>query len=274
MSEQAPEQAPEQAVDPVAAAVDDTPAWPFPASDDAIVKAHVALRADLKDFAAALEAMEKAGEEPTPQASKLWMMINLKNWFKHFEHAVKHTLETEEKIFFPLLLTKVDAAAAHSPDEVSKAKLLALLNKLSVTLSARSAQAKFELGADKRALAALAAALEKHFGAVEAVALEALRAHFTRKETIWTLEKPMVDDGSAKLDAGWMLCRAFPNDEARNEWLHRVPEISVERRKNVDIPGCHAYAKKYQRLLDEILSGKHERSVNVAAETAQCCVIA
>jgi len=200
----------------------------------------------------------------------------------------------QEKIFFPLLLTKarptargwvggraalrrplqVDAAAAHSPDEVSKAKLLALLNKLSVTLSARSAQAKFELGADKRALAALAAALEKHFGAVEAVGLEALRAHFTRKETIWTLEKPMVDDGSAKLDAGWMLCRAFPNDEARNEWLHRVPEISVERRKNVDIPGCHAYAKKYQRLLDEILSGKHERSVNVAAETAQCCVIA
>lgn len=109
---------------------------------------------------------------------------------------------------------------------------------------------------------------------MEAVGLTALRTHFTRKETVWTLEKHLVDDGSAKVDAGWMLCRAFKSDEERDAWLHRVPEISIERRKHVDIPGCHAYQKKFQHLMDEILTGVHERNVSVAADTAQCCVIA
>lgn len=165
-----------------------------------------------------------------------------------------------------------DAAELHSPDE-APAKVLAALKKVMGTLNAMSAQSPFMMADLKVALEALDAVARKHFAGVEAVPIKALRTHFTKKECIWSLEKHLVDDGEAKLDAGWMLYRAFANDAARDSWMHRVPEISSERRKHVDLPACHAYAASTHKLLEEILSGKHERHVSVK-EAADCCVIA
>ena len=160
----------------------------------------------------------------------------------------------------------------HSPDE-APAKVLAKLAKVARLLGAMSAQSPYMMEDLKAALAALDGVARAHFTGVETVPLAALRTHFSKKECLWSLEKHIADDGEARLDAGWMLCRAFADDAQRDAWLHRVPEISSERRKNVDLPACHAYAEGTQRLLDNIISGKHAQHL-AAQDVSGCCVIA
>jgi hypothetical protein len=164
-----------------------------------------------------------------------------------------------------------DVTKVHSPDEVPAKRLLALLAAVSTEVAALTTQKAFHVGDLKAALEALTAASTTHFAAIEAVPLAALRQHYTREESKWALEKHVVEDEGKSQDIGWLLVRCFATDEARNSWLHRVPEISVEKRKAACIPEAHAYARDIQALLDDIVRGKHAHKVESSA--GGCCIV-
>jgi hypothetical protein len=121
-------------------------------------------------------------------------------------------------------------------------------------------------------VAALTDAAEKHFAAIEAHAMALLRQHFTREETKWSLEKHVVEDGKSA-DAGWLLARAFNDDAARDDWLHRVPEVSAGRRKEVDLPAAHAYLKGTHAPLADIVAGVHKPATSSGDGAGGCCTV-
>jgi hypothetical protein len=164
-----------------------------------------------------------------------------------------------------------DAAAAHSPDEVPTPRLLSLLAALSSHVAALSTQKPLRTAPLRDALSALSAAAATHFAAIEAVPLAALRQQYSREESKWSLEKHVVEDEGKSQDVGWLLTRCFATDAARDSWLHRVPEISVEKRKTSCMPEAHAYARDTQRLLDELIKGTHGAPVVTSA--GGCCIV-
>ena len=174
-------------------------------------------------------------------------------------------------MLFPLLAQKVpDASKLHSPSEVPSKHLLALLGSVETHIKALSNQKPFHMTALKSAVLALEEASVTHFASMEAVPLAHLRAHWTREEVKWALEKKVVDDGDNH-DIGWLCARCFDTHAQRDAWLHAVPQISVERRKNVAHPAAERYLKETQSKLDSIISGKHDK---VITANDSCCVIA
>ncbi len=204
------------------------------------------------------------------------MLINLRKWFASFKHNYEHHHAVQDKHLFPLLAKKVaDAAKIHSPDEVPTKKLLALFAAVEAEMKALSTQKPFHMHATRQALLALEEASLKHWTAMEAVPLALLRQHYKREEVKWNLEKAIVDDGNPQ-DAGWLAARCFDTDAERNEWLHKVPEISGERRKAVALPAAHKYLQDTQRLINEVINGKHHQSATAGTKdpVGGCCVIA
>jgi len=174
-------------------------------------------------------------------------------------------------LLFPLLAQKVpDASKLHSPSEVPSKHLLALLGSVETHIKALSNQKPFQMAAVKSAVLALEEASVTHFAAMEAVPLAHLRAHWTCEDVKWALQKKIVDDGDNH-DIGWLCARCFDTHEQRDAWLHAVPQISVERRKNVAHPAAERYLKETQSKLDEIISGEHTK---ITTANDGCCVIA
>lgn len=166
-----------------------------------------------------------------------------------------------------------DKSKVHSPKELSKARLLALLASLQAQVAALSTQKPFHMEDTKRTLKALDEATRAHFEALEEVPYAALRHYFTRDETKWSLEKHIVEDAAKEHDLGWLILRCFEDDKARVEWLHRVPAMSLQRAKEVALPEAHAYDAKVHNLLREIITGEHKVH-HQATEATDCCVIA
>jgi hypothetical protein len=77
------------------------------------VKAHDAVRADLTDLLSALSAWKERIEKG--QAASQWEVSNLKQYFLFFEHAIHHHHDSEEKIFFPFMETRVKVRDPPSP---------------------------------------------------------------------------------------------------------------------------------------------------------------
>ena len=78
-----------------------------------------------------------------------------------------------------------------------------------------------------------------------------------------------ADGKGDEVVAFWSIAFSVDTQEQRDAWLHAVPQISVERRKNVAHPAAERYLKETQSKLDEIIAGKR----TVTAD-AGCCVIA
>ena len=159
----------------------------------------------------------------------------------------------------------------HSSEEVPAARLLSLLSALSAHVAALSTQKPYKTAPLLEALAPLDAASRAHWAAVEAVPMAALRQHYSREESKWSLEKHVVEDEGKAQDVGWLLVRCFANDAARDSWLHRVPEISVEKRKSLCIPEAHAYERDTQRLIVELIKGAH--GAPVVDPAGGCCIV-
>lgn len=230
------------------------PKWSYRAELDGWVKAHEAVRADLADLLSALTAWKNRIEKG--QAAAQWEVSNLKEYFSIFEHNVHHHHDSEEKILFPFMETRVKLPPKMSADHKT---LLAMMdncrdqiNNFQVTGAAnKDLQAVSKLLED---FTAFKVCMEEHLHEEEVEGLPLLRKHFSSKE-VEPSEKKILETLTLR-DMGWIL-RPM-TEQQRKEWLSEVVKAPGLIQWLLLIPQAEKYQKTVQYRVNEVRTGERQ----------------
>ncbi len=217
--------------------------WPFTTKDDGWIKAHDALRADLSDLRAVIQAMQQLAKNN--RLTKRQIKSVLVYWAR-FQHSLTHHHDTEDHIVIPWMCTRVLV-----PDTVASEhkELLDAMEAVDTKIKAVD-MTESSIAALYEKFQILERVVLDHFQEEEASVLKLLRLHFTFAEFIPVEKQILKHLGPA--DLGWIL-RAMKNDEERRYWMTNVAKIPRLVQSLLMLPFCRRHLRKYIRPLQDIV---------------------
>lgn len=232
------------------AGADHTKEWGFPPEKDGWTLSHNAIRNDMADLVATLNALDAR----LSSGSNLheWEAKGLQTWWSNFHHNVHEHHRHEEELFFPEIKKKYNVPAKVSDDHATLMKGMDECGQLIKELSAEKQEAsKAKVQELTKKFPSFAEIMKEHLLEEEEEVLPEYRRHFSPKEGKVIVEKILKD--MKPMDIGWFLRSMTPEqmqEFAKNEG---IPGLVA---KFILFPTAPKYRKKYTALLEAVKEGK------------------